>query len=371
MKKILFAIGSLQIGGAETVMVDIINNINKEFDITVLLIEKRGELLDRLSKNVKLKYLTKGDKFCNNIVDKFFNKVKRSLIYRFLGKSEKYVKRIYKKILKEEYDVEIGFLVGLPTEIVRRSPNKNSKKITWIHADVKKEDEKAYKKYNNVYKYFNKIIGVSEACIKTFEKTFPESKGKIELLYNYIDTKKIINKAKEKISKVYKKDKINFVSVGRLADEKGYDRIVDIAKKYEEKINFHIIGAGPLEGELKQKLESNNIKNVMLLGLQKNPYPYIKNSDVFLLSSRSEAYPTVVIEAMILQKSIIATNVSGVEEILKNYNDKIIIPNSNNSIEEGIELWLKQKSNNKDKYDNTFEQTNKENLEKLKKILEE
>lgn len=373
MKKILFVIGSLQIGGAETVMVDILNNIYNEFDITVLLIEKRGELLDRLTDNVKVRYLTKGDMYCNNAIDKFYNKIKRSLIYRFFGKNKYYIKRIYKNILKEKYDTEIGFLVGLPTEIVRRSPNKESKKVTWIHADVTKDDREAYKKYYDVYKYFDKIIGVSEASIKTFKETFPGSTEKIELIYNFIDTKKIINKSEEKVKDVFSSDTINFLSIGRLVSEKGFDRIINISKKYEGKITFYIIGSGPLEEELKKEIEEKNIENIFLIGLRTNPYPYIKMSDVFLLSSRSEAYPTVVLEAMILQKDIIATTVAGTKEILENYDNKILVSNNDDSIEVGIDKWLKKKDKEKEshKVNNTFEKNNKENLEKIKRLLEE
>ena len=67
MKKILFVIGSLQIGGAETVLVDVLNNIYKEFEITLLLIEKRGELIKELNSNIKLNWLTKGDEYCKNL----------------------------------------------------------------------------------------------------------------------------------------------------------------------------------------------------------------------------------------------------------------------------------------------------------------
>ncbi len=369
MRKVLFVIGSLQIGGAETVLVDIINNIYKEFDITLLLVEKRGELLEKIPKDIKLKYLTKGDKYCLNIFDKFYNKIKRSIIYRFLGKNKCYVKRIYQKILRDTYDSEVGFLVGLPTEIVRRSPNNLSKKITWIHADVEASDHATYKKYYNIYKYFDNIVGVSEASIKTFEKTFPESVGKIQLIHNYIDINKIVKKSEENIDFEYEKGRFNLVSVGRLTIEKGYDRIVNIAKKYSDKINFYIIGSGSLEEELKNQISKNNIKNVKLLGLQKNPYPYIKKADAFLLSSRSEAYPTVILEAMILQKYIIATKVSGVEEILSDYDSKILVSNTDNSLNEGIDTWLNKKNTKMKQKNNKFEKINNENLLKTKAIL--
>ena len=146
MKKVLFIIGSLQIGGAETVMVDIVNNIYRDFDVTVLLVEKRGELLKTINPNIKIKYLTKSQEFCNNLISKIYNKIKLSLIYRFFSKKAWYIKRIYNKVLKETYDAEIAFLAGIPGDIVFQSPNKKSKKIAWIHSCVDKYNKKSYQK---------------------------------------------------------------------------------------------------------------------------------------------------------------------------------------------------------------------------------
>lgn len=369
-KKVLFVIGSLQIGGAETVMVDIVNNINKDFDITILLIEKRGELLERLNSNIDIKYLTLGEKYCSNLFQKLFQKIKRSLIYRFLGKNSLYIKYIYRKLLKKEFNTEVAFLVGLPSDIVKKSPNKESKKIVWIHTSVYKDDKPTYEKYKDVYKYFDETIAVSKDSQKTFETTFPESKGKIKLLYNYVDTKKISAKAEENIDVNYNPDTINLVSLGRLTIEKGYDRIINIAKKYEEKITFYIVGGGALEEQLKADIAEKQLKNVILLGSQPNPYPFVKKADAFLLSSRCEGYPTVVIEAMVLKKSIIATKVAGVQEILERYDNKVLIENTDNALEEGIDQWLQMKKQKNQENKHDFEVYNEEVLNQIKKELE-
>ena len=374
MKKILFVIGSLQIGGAETVLVDVLNNIYKEFEITLLLIEKRGELIKELNSNIKLNWLTKGDEYCKNLLEKKYNQIKRSFIYRFLGKNKWYIKRIYKKILNDKFDKEIAFLVGLPSEIVKNSPNRDSKKIAWVHAEVTKEDRITYLKYKNIIGFFDEIVGVSDKSIKVFEKTFPESKGKVKLIYNYIDDKKIKRKAElEKAN--FNDKKINFLSVGRLVNEKGFDRILHIAKKFEKKVDFYIIGDGILKTEFKTFIRNNNIKNVFFLGLKRNPYPFIKSADVFLLSSRSEAYPTVLLEALILNKKILATDVPGVKEILHNYDNKIIVSNNDDSIENGINLLLteigKKNSNYKLNSNCSFYSENEKNLRNLKRLLNE
>jgi len=368
MKKILFVIGSLQTGGAETVLVDTINNLYNDFEITVLLIEKRGELIKSLNKSIKLKYLTLSDAECSNLFEKISNKIKLSLIYRVLSNNKMYIKQIYKKKLNEKYDTEVAFLAGVPSKIVKNSPNKKSKKIGWVHTTVKKDGSQTYKNYSNLKDGYDKIVAVSQESLDIFKKTFPETSDKLVLIHNFIDIDKIVFRARENVDIDFCKRKKNIISVGRVAEEKGYDRILNIAKKFENKINFYIIGDGNLKNEYNRQLKNNNIKNVTFLGLKNNPYPYIKKADAFLLSSRQEAYPTVVLEAMILNKSIIATKAAGVEEILKDYTDKILVENADNSIEAGIEKWLKG-DNNKNKKLGAFEKENIENIKKIKEIL--
>lgn len=368
MKKILFVIGSLQIGGAETVMVDIVNNIYKEFDITVLLVEKKGELLKTINPSIKLKYLTKSKEFCNNFISVIYNKIKLSLIYRFLSKKQWYINRIYKKLLKEDFNTEIAFLAGVPGDIVSKSPNHNSKKIAWIHSCVDKNNYKSYQKHLTFTQGFDEIVSVSKGSYEVFKRTFPNIEGNLILIHNFVDVNKIYNKSKEKLANNYSKDKINFLSLGRLSFEKGFDRIINIAKKYEDKINFYIGGIGPKKEELEQLIQNKQIKNVSLLGLLKNPYPYLRAADVFLLSSRSEAYPTVVIEAMILNKFIIATDVAGVEEILEGYTNKIIVKNTDKDIDIGINKYLSIKKNRKAN-ENNFRIKNEKNLQKVKDLI--
>lgn len=373
MKKVLFIIGSLQHGGAETVLVDLLNNINQKFDVDLLLINNSGSLASRLDPKVKLRYVTQGLDKCNNIFEKTYNRILQSMIYRFLFKLRLFSKAIY-KMLNKNYDVEVAFLAGAPCEIIKNSPNRSSKKIMWIHADVKNDQSKSYFEYLSAYNYFDTIVGVSESSIQTFIKTFPDSANKIKLINNFVDVKRIIRASKEDVKdNIFEKQKINFLSVGRLAEVKGYDRIINIANNYANIIRFNILGAGSKQKDLEDMVKKEKAKNVFLHGIRTNPYPYIKKADAFLLSSRSEAYPTVIIEAMILNKFIVATDVSGVREILNDYDYKIIVENNESGIQKGIEEYLKYKDRiiNKDCTNLRFIENNKKNLMKVVELLNE
>lgn len=367
MKKVLFVIGSLQVGGAETVMVDIINNIYNKIDITVLLISKQGELLNRLNPNVKVKYLTVGNDCCNNVISCVFNKIKRSLIYRFLGKNTKYVSLIYKYLLKEQFTTEIAFLPGLPAEIVKRSPNSESKKIAWIHSEAERDYDTDLV---TICDGFDKIIGNCIDSINAFKKYFSCCESEIELIYNYIDINKIISLSNENMDFDYNSETINFLSIGRLVEVKGFDRILNISKIFEDKITFYIAGSGPLEEVFKKRIAEEKIKNVILIGLKTNPYPYVKNADVFLVTSHSEAFPTVVIEAMVLNKYIISTDVLGINEILEGYDKKTVVSNEEEEILMAINLFINNGKQEKNiSSNNKFIERNNKQLEKIMTIL--
>ena len=172
------------------------------------------------------------------------------------------------------------------------------------------------KSYNKI----DKIICVSNDSKKSVENLYPELKAKIEVIYNPIPKEEILkNGLKE--SNIYSIEKVNLITVGRLNKQKGYDILL---KTHNELLkegldyNLYILGEGEERKKLEQYIKDNNIeKNTFLLGFKENPYPYIKEADIFISSSRYEGYPLVICEAICLEKPIIATKCTGPNEILE------------------------------------------------------
>lgn len=361
MKKILFGITSLTLGGAERVLVDIANELTGKYDVTIFTIYAKGELEKELSKNVKLKSL--------------FN-----VSYSELSKFQKHIvmplkvlllkSRIYNKSIKDNYDVEVAFLEGPITRLLS-TKNNNTKKIAWIHNDISlvfgNGTKAKIKKFldKNIYQKYEKLIFVSKDNLNKFIQVYPSLKNvkqedmRQEVIYNYINKEKVIEKSNEEQIEKFDENSINIVSVARLVKQKAIDRLINVHKRLisENLIhNIYVIGDGPLKGDLQEQIKANKVeKTFKLLGKKENPYPYIKDADYFCLLSYFEGYGMVLEEAKILGKSIIITDTAA-REAVKDYENSLILDNNEDAIYEGLkQIIMNEKSTNDKKleiYDN-------------------
>ena len=240
------------------------------------------------------------------------------------------------------------------------SPIKSSKKIIWIHNDLKKT---AFKNYTDeeLRKFFgfDKIMVISDKIKLDFENLVQNlsEKDKIVRIYNPIDTEEISVKSNAPISNyVFSKTLKTFVSVGTVFPQKGFDRLLKVHQRLLEEGLAHkilIIGNGyDFEKIQKLKNELGVDQTVTMLGFTDNPYPYFKKADFYMLSSRYEGFPTVLFEAISLKKKIIATDVSGVKEMLENGKLGLIVENS----EDGIYAGMKKALINPESFDGYAEE---------------
>ena len=343
-KKILIRIGSLRHGGAEKVLVTFLKNIPADkYEIDLLLNLYSGKYLSEIPKWINVLYLNKGEMITTNRPQDIIPKAMR-VIYQGLLKI--FPKLLYRNKLKnKKYDVEFAAIHGFRDEILN-SPIKSSKKLVWIHNDLSQ-----VKGYNNeeIRKFFgfDKIMVISEKIQNLFESLSEneKQKEKIVRIYNPLDTNEIINKAKEKAEKYeFNKTIPTFISVGTVFPQKGFDRLLEAHKRLLDKGFFHrllIIGDGyDFENIKKLKSDLGLDKTATMLGFTSNPYPYFSQADFYILSSRYEGFPTVLFEAITLKKNIIATDVSGVAEMLENGRLGLIVENSEDGIYKGMKQAL-------------------------------
>ncbi len=255
---------------------------------------------------------------------------------------------LYQFILKgKRYDIEFAAIHGMRDEILN-SPLKFSKKLIWIHNDLKKTEfhnytEKELRKFFG----FDKLLVISEKIKQDFVivSTTKEEKDKIVRIYNPLDTEEILSKSKLEL-KNYNFDNCvkTFVSVGTVFPQKGFDRLLKVHKKLlDEGFNHKILILGDgydFENLKNLKKELGVTETVTLLGFTENPYPYFEKADFYILSSRYEGFPTVLFEAITLKKKIIATDVSGVREMLEEGKLGLIVDNSEAGIYEGMKKAL-------------------------------
>ncbi len=337
-RKILFRIANFEGGGAEKVLTTILKKLNRDkFEIDLLLHRLSGIYLKDIPKDVGLFYLGKGEAHLGNswlpkIIERKIEKKK----YKWLKSNTKY---IYSKKLKKEYDVEVAFLHDL-MPIVKSSPSK--KKIAWVHNDFSNENyltEKIKKDIVEASQCFDKIICVSLQSKESFENYGADS-SKTQLIYNPIDEKEIY--AKSELEKIeLDKNKINLLAMGRLHPQKRYDRMIEavelLVKRGVDNFHLNILGEGNEKEKLSEMIRSKDLEtHISLRGFIANPYPWIKASDVFVMSSDFEGFPVVICENLILNKPIISTRVSGTIEVIAEHGLGFITEKNPNDLAEKL-----------------------------------
>lgn len=315
--KILFLIHDLGQGGAEKVLVNLVNNMDqKKFDITVTALFGGGVNERFLKPYIKYNYIWK--RVCPG----------NSKIMKLLSP-----KQLHKLCVKENYDIEVSYLEGPSARIVSGCFDKNTKLYCWIHSnhfsmkDVKspfRSEKEAIKCYTS----FNQIVCVSQYMKENFCQWMPV-REKCRVLYNTVESDVILEKAKEKAPEIAQDGCIKLVAAGTLKKVKGFERLLRIVKQLViegQPVHLYLLGKGPLENELKKYIIRNKLeKYVTMLGYQINPYKYIARCDLFVCSSWSEGFSTAVTEALILGTAVCTVDVSGMKEMLGENNEYGIV----------------------------------------------
>lgn len=308
-KKILFRIGSLRAGGAERVLLNVTNYLKNEFDVTILLNVNAGELLTEIAIGVKLKYINEKPK-------NTWGKIVNTFRYQYYSC---FPKQMYFSVLKDNnYDFEVSFSHGMPQGVLR-SPNKKSKKIIWMHADVFKTKQ-ATPSYLKLIARHDFIVAVSDYLVSDLQSSLPNHRS-IKKATNLLDIKRIQSLSEEPIKEAdAMRQEISLISIGTLSKVKGHAELIRVHKQLmDEKVSHHlyIIGEGPERVNLEQLIGALAVSDtVSLMGHKENPYPYLKNSSIFVHNSASEGYGNVLLEALILNKPIVSSPIKSADEIL-------------------------------------------------------
>lgn len=353
--KVLFRHRSMEMGGVEKVVLSMLQNLDKKkFDLTICLNINQGELRDSFPSDIRKVYIAKGkEDLSKNRFVRNLQLVKRKLL---LEKAEKDPK-IADSLLNEKYDVEIATTYSI-YKTVLNSTNKNSKKIAWLHSDLTFEGFDPYREeiFKNMQQ-FDYIIYGSQQCKDSLEEKFPEVNFPPgEVVLNAIPIKEIKEKSSEFIPQ--REEIPTFISVGRLHFRKGYKTLLEVHKKLLDDGFAHkieIIGDGEDYEELLSRSKELNVeKSFMLLGTKLNPYPFVKNSDFYIMPSESEGWPLIIAETLILKKPILATNVGGIPEMIDHDTTGYLVEYSQEGLYEGMKKFL----------------TDKELIKKIEKNLE-
>ncbi len=335
MISILFLIPTFDRGGAENVLLDLVNKMDKDkFNITVQTIFDQGAQKEKLRKGIEYKSVFY-HQFRGN--SRLFSVIPSRILYRFF--------------VRKRYDVIVAYLEGPATHILLGCPFNDSKTVAWVHVEMntKKELAVGFNSFTAAVKGYAKLDRIVFVA-KTVQDSFRKVSGRIypteRVLYNTVDSETVLEKALENTSSVcFSKDEFNIVSVGRIIDAKGYDRLARIQKRLQDagyRSHIYIIGAGRSKSEIESYVAVNSIaESFTFLGFQENPYHYVSKADLFVCSSRREGFSTVVTEALILGTPVVSTKCSGAYELLgKNNEFGIVTENNEDALYEGIKNMI-------------------------------
>ena len=337
-KRILFFIPTLGHGGAEKVLVNLVNNLDRsKFDITVQTLFDDGVNKDFLKEDIS--YRSSGQKTIRG-----FSHLLKVMTPR----------QIHKILIKEHYDIEVAFLEAVATRIISGCPHNDTVLVSWVHCTMhdKKEAAIGYRNWDEsvaAYRQFDRIVCVSRDVEDCFNQLYG-MKTKTTHVYNINESSQIreLSKLESQETQMINSKEFNICAVGKIIEVKGFDRLARVQKRLlDSNLNTHvyILGVGEMQQEITEYLKESGIeKSWTFLGYQKNPYQWIPKCDLYVCSSRSEGLSTAVTEALLVGIPVIATNVSGMSELLEDGRSGLIVDNDEDALYFGIKKLIEDRS---------------------------
>lgn len=358
MKKILFVDNNLKIGGIQKAFVNLLNEIADDYEITLVLFTDKGEYQKQLPKNINVVYA--GKKF--RILGISQSEAGREgILCAFSRGACALFSKLFSNVIPvnlvvgnkkfcPEYDYAISFLHFAQKKLFYGGTNeyilncvKARRKITFIHGDYRQYggDSKYTRKQ---YHRMNRIATCSAGCAEAFLSTVPDLREKVFTVRNCNPFNEIVLLANHN-SMLYETGIINIITVARLSEEKGIDRAIRAIAHCIEggvKLHYHIVGDGPERALLEQQAKQLKIAEfITFYGNQENPYRFMKNADLFLLTSYHEAAPMVFDEAKCLHLPVFATKTTSTDEMIVQLRAGWVCENSETEISKGLlELLL-------------------------------
>lgn len=337
MIKILFLIHDLGHGGAEKVLVNLVNHMDKDiFDISVTTLFGGGINERFLAPYIHL----------------------RTVFPREVPGNSKWMKlltakQLHKLCIREKYDIEVSYLEGPTARVVSGCTTNETKLVSWIHVEqhsISKLAEafRSKDEAKNCYNHFHQTICVSRYVYNDFCSIL-NFKKPCKVLYNTVESDKIFELSKEEITEIENDGKFKLVAVGTLKHSKGYDRLLHIVERFVNlgyDLRLYILGTGPIENELKAYVDEHHLTDhVVFLGYQTNPYKYVAKCDLFVCASHAEGFSTATTEALIVGTPVCTVEVSGMKEMLGENNEYgVVTENNEEALFQGILRFIENPS---------------------------
>ena len=351
--KILIVNNNMKLGGVQKSLCNLLWELERqgEHQVSLLLFSPEGEYMQQLPSGVKilpadgsLRYLGMSQGECSGL-----DRLKRGFlaaVCRLFGRNAAMRSELAgQKKLPEAYDCAIAFLHnpgpktfagGVQEFVLERVDAK--RKIAFIHGDYSQNGGKDPVN-DGVLARFDGIAACSDGCAAILKQALPKLSGNIHTVQNCHNIAQI-RKLSEEDPVEYGSDRVHILCVARLSATKAIDRAIRaVAAALEQQLpaTLHIVGGGPMERQLRALAEELGIsEQVNFYGPQENPYRYLKNADLFLLSSYHEAAPMVIDEAYILGIPTLTTATSSSKEMVLDRGCGWVCDNDQKALEQAL-----------------------------------
>ena len=350
----------MKIGGVQKSLLNLLNEIENKYDITLLLFNKSGDLIDKIPSSVKVieskgpfRFFGISQGECKGKLIDYLTRGILVLYTRILGRNRT-INLMLKKETKilDSYDCAISYLhngrqkafYGGTQEYVLHCVTAD-KKIAFLHGDYLKCGANC-KENNAVIELFDMIAACSDGCKRAVESALPHLRYKFETVCNCHNFDEIYRMASDNPIK-YDDSYVNVVIVSRLSHEKGIDRAIRALSKAIERghnVKLHIVGNGAMREKLCKLVKDKELQDsVVFYGEQSNPYRYMKNADLLLMTSYHEAAPLVIDEARSLGVPTLTTETTSSKEMVEERACGWVCKNSQKELDEAFESVIANK----------------------------
>lgn len=344
--EVLFVIDSLNCGGAEKSLVSLLPLLDKnKYDID-LWIRNRGGVFESLVPN-NVNIIKEPEYSFIEKLSLALGKACYSFVFRFnsfFNKKEHHAETLWKccgwavKVPQKKYDIAVAYQQGFPTYLVADKVD-SVKKLAWINCNI---INAGYNLEFNLqfYDKLDIICPVSKELEKILDVAYPNYLKKYRCIYDILNPELIKTQAAESINEPEYNDKLCILTVGRLAPPKNHLLAVECARTLREKnLDFcwYFVGEGGQRSAIEALIEKYGLENnVKLMGLRTNPYPYMKNCDIYVQTSSFEGFGLTIAEAKILGKQIVSTNFDVVHDQLQDNINGLIADMNPESLADAI-----------------------------------
>lgn len=329
MQKILFLIHDLGQGGAEKVLVNLVNNMDRsKFDFSVTALFGGGVNEQFLAPDIRFRAV-----FSKEVPG-------NSKLMKLLTPAQ-----LHRLCVKEHYDIEVSYLEGPSARIISGCQDANTKLVSWIHVEQHTMKRlagsfRSEREARTCYDRFDQTVCVSQYVHDDFCRILNFRKPCC-VRYNTVESEKILASANDAAPELMDDGKIRLMAVGTLKESKGYMRLLSIIKRLRDErypVHLYILGIGPLRQEMERYIQANDLQEaVTLLGYQTNPYKYGSKCDLFVCASFAEGFSTAATEALIVGTPVCTVEVSGMKEMLGEHNEwGVVTENSEEALYQGI-----------------------------------